>query len=58
LQFQNCRFRVELFNNELKSNSWAVLGFIGVSLLELDEKVWTVELTKDWKKDGVAHDAI
>ena len=41
------RIRADLFNNELKSNSLVGLGLIGVSLLELDEKVWTVELAKE-----------
>ena len=41
------RIRADLFKYELKSNSLVGLGLIGVSLLELDEKVWTVELAKE-----------
>ena len=41
------KIQVDLFNTELKSNSWRVLGFVGASLLDLDVEIWTVELTKE-----------
>jgi hypothetical protein len=41
------RIQVDLFNTELRANSWRVLGFIGASLLGVDVEIWTVELTKD-----------
>jgi len=39
------KIQVDLFNTELKANSWWVLGFVGASLLDLDAGIWTVELT-------------
>ena len=41
------KIQLDLFNTELKANSWRVLGFIGASLLCFDVEVWTVELTKE-----------
>jgi hypothetical protein len=41
------KIQVDLFNTELKANSWRKLGFIGASLLDLDVEIWTVELTKE-----------
>jgi len=40
------KIQVDLFNSELVSNSWRVLGFVDASLLELDVEVWTVKLSK------------
>ena len=41
------KIQLDLFNTELKANSWRVLGFIGASFLDVDVEVWTVELTKE-----------
>ncbi len=41
------KIQIDLFNRELETNIWKVLGFISVSLLDLDVEVWTVELTKE-----------
>jgi hypothetical protein len=41
------KIQVDLFNTELKVNSWRLLGFVGASLLDLDVEIWTVELTKE-----------
>jgi hypothetical protein len=39
--------QLDLFNKELKSNSWRVLGFVGASLLDIEVELWTIELTKE-----------
>lgn len=39
--------QLNLLNEELKSNVWRVLGFIGAALLGVDVELWTVKLTKD-----------
>jgi hypothetical protein len=41
------KVQVNLFNTELKANSWRVLGFVGASLLDIDEEIWTMELSKE-----------
>jgi hypothetical protein len=41
------KIQFDLFDNELKANSWKVLGFIGASLLDVDVEIWTVALTKE-----------
>ena len=37
--------QLDLLNEELKSNPWKVLGFIGASLLDFDVEIWTFKLT-------------
>jgi len=44
---KTCKIQVDLFNTELESNPWKVLGFFGASLLDLDVEIWTVKLTKE-----------
>jgi hypothetical protein len=52
------KVQLNLLNEQLKANSWKVLGFIGASLLELDVEIWTFKLTSeqaqrvfnDWEK--------
>jgi len=39
--------QLNLLNEELMSNSWKVLGFIGATLLDPDLDVWTVRLTTE-----------
>ena len=41
------KVQIDLFNRELETNSWKVLGFINASLLDLDVEIRTVELTKE-----------
>jgi hypothetical protein len=41
------KIQIDLFNKELDTNTWRVLGFICASLLDLDVEIWTVELTKE-----------
>jgi hypothetical protein len=41
------KIQVDLFTNELKANSWRVLGFVDEPLLDLDVEIWTVKLTKE-----------
>ena len=41
------KIQVDLFNTELKANSWRKLGFIDASLLDLDVEIWMLELTKE-----------
>jgi hypothetical protein len=41
------KIQVDLFNTELKSNPWKVLGFIGASLLGFDVEIWTFRITQD-----------
>ncbi len=39
------RIQLNLQNEELKSNSWKVLGFIGATILDFDVELWAVKLT-------------
>ena len=48
------KIQLTLQNEELKSNSWRVLGFVGASLLNLDAEIWTVLLTKEQINDCFA----
>ena len=48
------KIQVDLFKNELKANSWRLLGFVDASLLDLDVEIWTVELTKEQIDDCYA----
>ena len=41
------KIQLNLLNEELKSNPWRVLGFIGASLLDFDVEVWTFRLTAE-----------
>ena len=41
------KIQLNLLNEELESNPWRVLGFIGASLLDLDVEVWTFKLTME-----------
>jgi hypothetical protein len=41
------KIQLNLLNEELKPNSWKVLGFIGASLLDFDVEVWTFKLTAE-----------
>jgi hypothetical protein len=41
------KIQVDLFNTELKANSWKVLGFVDASLLGFNAEIWTVVLTKE-----------
>jgi hypothetical protein len=52
------KIQLNLLIEELSSNPWRVLGFIGASLLDLDVEVWTFRLTakqmqrvfEEWEK--------
>ena len=52
------KIQLNLSNEELSSNPWRVLGFIGASLLDLDVEVWTFRFTakqmqrvfEEWEK--------
>jgi hypothetical protein len=52
------KIQLNLLNEQLKSNSWKILGFIGASLLDLNMEIWTFKLTSeqvqrvfnDWEK--------
>jgi hypothetical protein len=54
------KIQLNLSNEELSSNPWRVLGFIGASLLDLDVEVWTFRLTaeqmqrvfEEWEKSN------
>jgi hypothetical protein len=39
------KIQLNLLNEELESNPWKVLGFIGAALLGLNVEVWTIRLT-------------
>lgn len=41
------KIQVDLLSYELKANSWKVLGFVSVSLLDLNVEIWTIKLTKE-----------
>ena len=41
------KIQIDLFNRELEANAWRVLGFINASLLDVEVKIWTLELTKE-----------
>jgi hypothetical protein len=41
------KIQLNLLNEELKSNPWKVLGFIGTSFLDFDVEVWTFKLTTE-----------
>jgi len=38
------KIQLNLLNEKLISNPWKVLGFIGASLLDFDDEVWTIKL--------------
>jgi len=40
------KIQLNLLNEELKSNPWKVIGFIGAALLDFDVEVWTFKLTE------------
>jgi hypothetical protein len=41
------KVQLNLFSSELKPNSWRVLGFINISIIDVDAETWTVELTTE-----------
>jgi len=41
------KIQVDLFENELRANSWRVLGFVGASILDLEGDVWTIEFKRE-----------
>jgi hypothetical protein len=41
------KIQLNLLNEELKSNPWKVLGFIGAFLLDFDADIWTYKLTAE-----------
>lgn len=41
------KIQKDLFNRELETNTWKVLGFVSAYLLDLDVEVWTLDLSKE-----------
>lgn len=41
------KIQLNLLDEELSSNPWKVLGFIGASLLDFDVQIWTFNLTAE-----------
>jgi hypothetical protein len=41
------QIQLDLFNEELKPNTWRVLGFIRASFFNIDVEIWTVKLTQE-----------
>lgn len=41
------RIQLDLYTEEVKSNTWRVLGFIGASFLDIDVEIRVIKLTKE-----------
>ena len=41
------KIQLNLLSEEIKSNPWKILGFIGATLLDFDVEIWTFKLTTE-----------